>query len=87
MQAVRNAIRARDRKATEQAAQRLRNCLIAFGCPAVSGTAESLELAVQGERIRLVQREWKRLERQLQLLVPQVQRLMLEVATPKTAVQ
>ena len=36
---------------------------------------------------RQVQREWTRLQAQLQQLVPQVQRLMLEMSTPRTLVQ
>ncbi len=81
------AIEDRDSRGTERALQRLRHCLIVFGYGQVSVTAQMLESAVLSGRSRQVQREWKFLQRQLQLLVPQVQRLMLEMSNPKTAVQ
>lgn len=71
IESLRSGIKDRNRSLTERALQQLRNCLMVFGAG----------------RIRQVQREWKCLDRQVQLLVPQVQRLMLEMATPKSAVQ
>ena len=87
VQSVRAAIAERDHLVTERALQHLRNCLIVFGSGPVSVTAEMLEAAVLGGRPRGVSRHWKHLQRQLEILVPQVQRLMLEMATPKSAVQ
>jgi hypothetical protein len=65
----------------------LLNCLILFGSSQISCTAETLVSAVRGRRTRQIRREWKRLQHELELVVPQVQRLMLEAATPHTAVQ
>jgi hypothetical protein len=90
MESLHSAIRDRNNLgtlSTERALQQLRNCLIVFGSGPVSFTAEALDTAVRGGHIRQVQREWKRLDRQVQILVPQVQRLMLEMAMPKSAVQ
>ena len=81
------AIEDRDNPGTERALQKLRHCLIVFGYGQVSVTAEVLESAFSVAAPASVQREWKRLQHQLQLLVPQVQRLMLEMSNPKTAVQ
>jgi hypothetical protein len=87
MDSLHSAMKDHDRFLAERALQQLRNCLMVFGAGPVSFTAEMLETAVRGGHTRLVQREWKRLDRQLKLLIPQVQRLMLEMATPKSAVQ
>jgi hypothetical protein len=87
LKALRSAIKDHSTLLTERALQQLRNCLLIFGSGPVSSTAESLEAAVRGGRKQQVQQEWNRLDRQIQVLVPQVQRLMLEMATPKTAVQ
>jgi len=87
LESLRTAIKLRDKTGAEHALQQLRNCLILFGSGQISGTAESLEAAICANRARHIQQQWKRLEGQLQILVPQVQRLMLEVATPNTPVQ
>jgi hypothetical protein len=87
MAPLRNAIKERNHFAAGRALQQLRNCLIVFGAGQVSSTAEALEGAVHAQRTRQTQREWKRLERELQLLVPQVQCLMLEISAPKTPLQ
>jgi hypothetical protein len=81
------AIHERNNLAIERALQQLRNCLIVFGSGQVSFTAETLDAAVRSGRNRQVRCEWKRLERELKMLVPQVQRLMLEMATPRSAIQ
>jgi hypothetical protein len=81
------AIKEPNKLASERALQQLRNCLILFGSGEVSFTVEMLQAAVSGGRVRQVKREWKRFERQIQILIPQVQQLMLEMATPKSAVQ
>jgi hypothetical protein len=65
----------------------LRNCIAVFGSGRACCTAQSLESAIRGRRLRSVQREWRRLEGQVQHLIPQVQRLMLEMATPTTRIQ
>jgi len=87
LESLRTAIKLRDKASAEHALQLLRSCLILFGFGQVSGTAENLEAAVSANRPRRIQQQWKRLEYQLQILVPQVQRLMLEVSTPSTPVQ
>ena len=71
----------------ERSLQQLRNCLIVFGSGQISFAAQTLEAAVRGGRTRQIRCEWKRLECVVQMLVPQVQRLMLEMATPRSAVQ
>lgn len=87
LDSLRNVIKQRNHFAAGIALQHLRNCLIVFGSGQVSLTAETLEAAVHARRTRQAQREWKHLERQLQLLIPQVQRLMLEMSTPRTPLQ
>jgi hypothetical protein len=87
MESLRSAIKLGHEPGAERALQRLRNCLILFGSGPVSRTAETLEAAVRAKRVRRVRQEWKRLECQLQILVPQVQRLMLEISTPRSPVQ
>lgn len=87
MQSARAAIVARDYPAAGRALQPLRNCLIVFGSGPVSVTVEMLEAAVLAGHPRAVSRHWKHLQRQLEILVPQVQRLMLESSTPQSAVQ
>jgi hypothetical protein len=87
MQYLHTALKGSSNQGTGRALEQLRNCLIVFGSGPVSVTAELLEAAVRGGCAREVQRELKHLEWQLQILVPQVQRLMLEMAVPKSAVQ
>jgi hypothetical protein len=87
MESLRSAIKLSQKPGAERALERLRNCLILFGSGPVSCTAETLEAAVRARRGRRVRQEWKRLECQLQILVPQVQRLMLEMSTPRSPVQ
>ena len=87
LESLRSAIKRRDHFAAGLTLQHLRNCLIVFGSGQISFMAESLEAAVHAKRIRHAQREWKRLECQLRLLVPQVQRLMLEMSAPRTLLQ
>lgn len=87
VEALNHAIKDRNNPGLERALVQLRNCLMVFGSGEVSFTVETLQAAVCGGRSRQVKAERKRLERQLQVLVPQVQRLMLEMATPTTAVQ
>jgi hypothetical protein len=81
------AVKEGNKLATERALQQLRNCLILFGSGEVSFTLEMLQAAVSASHARQVKREWKRLERQIQILIPQVQQLMLEMSTPRSAVQ
>ncbi len=87
MESLRSAILQRNHLATQRALLRMRTGLTIFGSGQVSPTAQRLEHAVRDRRLRQIRHEWKRLESQLQLLVPQVQRLMLEMATPRSAVQ
>lgn len=87
LESLRNALKQRNHVAAGLALQLVRDCLIVFGSGRISFTAETLEAAVHARRIRQAQREWKRLERELQLLVPQVQRLMLEMSAPRTLLQ
>jgi len=86
-EALRSAIGKCKHPATDRAVQQLRNCLMIFGSGPVLLTAEALDAAVRCGRIQDAHREWKILESQLQILVPQVQNLMLQMCTPKSAVQ
>jgi hypothetical protein len=87
VESLNHAIKARNNLGIERALTQLRTCLMVFGSGKLSFTVETLQAAVCGGRVRQIKGERKRLERQLQVLVPQVQRLMLEMATPTTAVQ
>ena len=71
----------------ERALQQLRNCLTVFGSGQISFTAEALGAAIRAGKAQQMKREWKRLQRQLAYLVPQVQRLMLEMSNPGPIVQ
>jgi hypothetical protein len=87
VECLEGAMADRDKLGIDRALQQLRVCLIVFGSGELSCTMEMLEAAVRGGRASQVKREWKHLERQIQTLVPQVQHLMLETTTPKSAVQ
>ena len=87
VESLRDAIQQRSYPAASRALQQLRNCLVVFGSGPLSSTAEALEAALHAGRVRQVQREWKCLQSHIQLLVPQVQRLMLETSTPTTRLQ
>lgn len=71
----------------ERALQGLANCLGGFGSNSLSFTMELLGQAARGGHARQVRSEWKRLQRELELLIPQVQRLMLEASDPESTVQ
>lgn len=81
------AIAARDHQFAGRALLQLQSCIMVFGSGHAAVTAEILENAIRNRRSRQVQSEWKRLQAQLQHLVPQVQCLMLEMSTPLTLVQ
>jgi hypothetical protein len=87
MESLRSAIRDRNHLLAQRALLQLRNSLMVIGPGQLTFTVEILESAVRARRTRQVQLEWKRLESQMRILVPQVQRLMLEVDTPRTAIQ
>jgi HPt (histidine-containing phosphotransfer) domain-containing protein len=84
---LRCAIAGHNHHLAGRALLQLQSCILVFGAGHASLTAKILENAIRDRRSRLVRREWKRLEAQLQHLVPQVQRLMLEMANPTTPVQ
>jgi len=86
MEALQTAVVKGNNVHAERDLQLLRNCLMVFGAGPVSFTAELLD-AVRGGRSRQIKREWKRVVRQVRILEPQVQRLMLEMAMPKGFVQ
>jgi hypothetical protein len=65
----------------------LQSCILVFGAGHASFTAEKVELALRERHYQRMKSEWMLLEAQLQLLVPQVQCLILEMATPSSAVQ
>jgi hypothetical protein len=81
------AIAARDHLLAGRALLQLQSCIMVFGSGHAVVTAELLENAIRYRRSRQVKGEWSRLQAQLQHLVPQVQRLMLEMSTPRTLVQ
>ncbi len=87
MDSLRAAVLERDYQHAGRALQQLHNCLAVFGSGPAAFTAELLSDAVRNRRCRQIQREWKNLARQLEEMVPQVQRLILEVAVPRTAIQ
>lgn len=82
-QRVQTALKRRETMAAECAVQHLGNCLMVFGSGAIASTLETLSAGLRYNRRKQVRSEWLRLQTQLDSLVPQVQRLMLEVATPR----
>jgi hypothetical protein len=80
-------IAVRDQQLAGRALLQLQSCILVFGRGHASVTAEILENAIRHRRSRQVRGEWARLQAQLQHLVPQVLRLMLEMSTPRTLVQ
>ena len=80
---VQDALTRRETMAAECAVQHLGNCLMVFGSSAIATTLEALSAALRYNRGKQTRSEWLRLQTQLDILVPQVQRLMLEVATPR----
>jgi hypothetical protein len=81
------SIRQREHISAAGYAQRLGSSLLVFGSEVITGTLAALETSLRCGRRRQILIEWRRLQRQLDCLVPQVQRLMLEVATPRGRVQ
>jgi HPt (histidine-containing phosphotransfer) domain-containing protein len=82
MESMHSALTARNHLGFQRSLQRLRTGLEVFGSVQLSLTADALEQAVRDRRVQQAQRDWKRLESQLQLLIPQVQLLMLEMPLP-----
>jgi hypothetical protein len=80
-------IRQREHISAAGNAQRLGTSLLVFGSEAITGTLAALETSLRCGRRRQALIEWRRLQRQLDSLVPQVQRLMLEVASPRCRIQ
>jgi len=60
----------------------LQSYLAAFGFGHGSCTAVQLEYAIQNRRLRQARRHWRRLRRQVRILAPQVEFLMLELYVP-----
>jgi HPt (histidine-containing phosphotransfer) domain-containing protein len=87
MESLRGAILARNHVGAARSIQHLRTSLMVFGTGQPSSAAEALEQAIRDRRLRLMRREWKQVAAQLQILIPQVQRLMLEMSNPRSAVQ
>jgi hypothetical protein len=71
----------------ERAVQQLRNSLEILGPGRHCYTVETLALAIRDGRSRVVRSEWRRLKRELAELVPELQRLILEVSSPRSPVQ
>lgn len=84
---LQHAIIQRDYHRAGRALLQLRGCIMVFGVGHASCTAEKLELALRERRYRLAKGDWERLQFQLRHLVPQVQRLILEMVIPRTPVQ
>lgn len=80
-------IAGRDYNRAGRALLQLQSCILVFGAGHASCTAEKLEFAIRNRRFRQMRSEWMCLQTQLQLLIPQVQRLLLEMATPHYAIQ
>jgi hypothetical protein len=87
MGALRIAFKHGETFAAERALRLLDNCLVVLGSGAVSATMEALQSGLRCGNTRQVRREWVRIQELLQQIVPQVQRLMLEVTSPRSAVQ
>lgn len=87
MHSMRSGIQNCSHPDVDDAARQLRNSLMIFGVGNVSMTAESLEIAVRCDQHRDALQEWRLLEEQLNVLVPQVQRLVLRIPLPKSQVQ
>jgi HPt (histidine-containing phosphotransfer) domain-containing protein len=81
------ALAARNHQLASRALLQLQSCIMVFGAGHAAVTAELLETAIRNRRVRRMRSEWTLLRSQLQQLVPQVQRLMLEMSTPRTLVQ
>lgn len=81
------ALQKKDYFGANRQLQQLRSCLLLFGPGRLSCTLDLLEDALRTRRVRQLQREYQMLKGELELLVPQVQRLMLEMSSPQTAVQ
>jgi len=84
---LRTALGGGDLNRAGRALMQLQSCVILFGSGHVNITAQALEGALVTRRSRYVQREWVRLEDQLCALIPQVQRLLLEMSNPGTPIQ
>jgi HPt (histidine-containing phosphotransfer) domain-containing protein len=84
---LRRAFAGGDLHRAGRALLQLQSSIIVFGFGHASSTAQSLEASIRSRSRRSVQREWLCLEDQLSALVPQVQRLMLELSTPTTRIQ
>ena len=82
-----NAIRSKDCLLANRGVRQLNHCLATLGSDQISFTLNLIDRAIQQENFREAQHEALRLEVQLESLVPQVQRLVLEVAIPKSVVQ
>jgi HPt (histidine-containing phosphotransfer) domain-containing protein len=87
MERLGGAIAARNHQLAGCALLQLQGCILVFGSGHAAVTAEILETAIRNRRSRQVQGEWARLQAQMQHLVPQVERLMLEISTPRTRIQ
>jgi hypothetical protein len=87
MDSLRSALRQSETLAAERALQLLSSSLAIFGTGPISLTLEILNSALLGGRRKQVRRESLCLQRQVRILIPQVQRLMLEVSIPRTAIQ
>jgi hypothetical protein len=87
MDSLQSAMQHPNKRGIERALQQLRNCLIVFGSGQICSTAEMLGVAIRSDKSQQMKREWKRLQGQLHYLVPQVQRLMLEMSDPGPGVQ
>ena len=81
------ALAARDHQLAAHALLQLQSCITVFGAGHAAITAALLENAIRNRRLRQMRGAWKHLQAQLQQLVPQVQRLMLEMSTPRTLIQ
>lgn len=72
---------------TDRAVQHLRDCLLAFDTGPLTFTLELLSVSLRNGHQTRARREMHQLETQLESFVPQVQRLLLEVAEPTYPIQ
>lgn len=87
LNSLQSAIAARNYLNAGRILERLRGSLLIFGSGQLFYTAEILEQAVRTRRYHQVRSQWKQFRAQLQLLIPQVQRLMLEMTSTDGSVQ
>jgi HPt (histidine-containing phosphotransfer) domain-containing protein len=87
LESLRAAIKASDNHAAGSAVRNLRNCLTVFGAGPLTVTLDGLDAMLRSGSRSHLRRDFAQLQSQIVVLVPQVQRLFLEVARPSGYLQ